>query len=213
MPDASTLLLFVPAALLLIVAPGPDILFLVSQGAARGPRAGFATAMGLAAGNLVHTLGAALGLSVLFRTSALAFQALKFAGVAYLLFLAWKMLRSAQKAPAAAGAAPPVGGTGRRQFWVGVGMNVLNPKVALFFLAFLPQFVVPAAGPVWSQMLFLGILFALMVALVFGAIGLFAGRLRPVLERGGRGRPRRLFQWSIAILYLVLAGRLAAAER
>src|SRR3990167_4860365 len=126
--DISTLLLFVTASLLLIVAPGPDIVFLVSQGALRGPRAGFVTAMGLAAGNLVHTVAAALGVSVIFQTSAAAFNALKYAGAAYLLYLAWKTARAGTVEVSQAGEA-----RNESLFWRAVLMNVLNPKVALFF--------------------------------------------------------------------------------
>ena len=146
MPDVTSLPLFVGASLLLIVAPGPDLLYLVSQGAAHGPRAGLATALGLAAGNLVHTLAAALGISVLLLGSALAFDALKLAGVAYLLYLAWTSVRP--RAPAAPGA-PAAHAAPGPLFRRGLLMNVLNPKVALFFLAFLPQFASPASGPVW----------------------------------------------------------------
>ena len=212
MLDITTLLLFVTASLLLIVAPGPDIVFLVSQGAARGPRAGFVTAMGLAAGNLVHTLGAALGVSVIFQTSAIAFSALKYAGAAYLLYLAWKTARS-------------TGGSlevtqhdeARKEslFWRAVLMNVLNPKVALFFLAFLPQFASssPGAWPVWMQMMFYGLLFTLLVVIVFGAFGLFAGRASSWLKRAAGGRGATALKWVVPGVFVLLALRLATVER
>ena len=212
MIDHTTLALFVGASLLLIVAPGPDIVFLISQGVARGRKAGLATALGLALGNLVHTCGAALGISVIFRTSALAFEALKFAGVAYLLYLAWKGIehgrdtlrpRDDTQAPVAAH-----GSLLRR----GLLMNILNPKVALFFLAFLPQFASPAFGPVWAQMLAYGILFTVMVMVVFGAIGVFAGVLSERL-RSGSGRYTRYLSFAVAGVYAALAARLALITR
>jgi threonine/homoserine/homoserine lactone efflux protein len=210
--DPATLLFYVTASLLLAVAPGPDIVYLVAQGAANGPRAGLATALGLAAGNLVHTLGAALGISVIFQTSALAFTALKFAGVGYLLYLAWRALRAPAAAPGA-GAPPRLPAErGAVLFRRGVLMNVLNPKVALFFLAFLPQFVTPAAGPVWLQMLFYGVVFTLLVALVFGAIGLSAGAVSRVLVGEG-GWLARHGRWLVAGIFGALAVRLALVTR
>lgn len=206
MAEPAALLVFVPASLLLIVAPGPDIVFLVSQGVARGPRAGFATAMGLAGGNLVHTLGAALGVSVVFRTSAPAFQGLKVAGVAYLLYLAWRAVRE-RGGPSPVGA--PGAAPGRSLFWRGFLMNILNPKVALFFLAFLPQFASPRAGPIWVQMVFYGALFTALVVVVFGAIGIFAGRLSLALARRGGGRLGASARWALVAVYVFLAARLA----
>ena len=210
MLDPQVWWVFVPASLALIVAPGPDLLFLLAQGMQRGRTAGIATASGLASGNLVHTLGAALGVSVIFRTSVLAFSALKFAGVVYLLYLAWHALRDRR---VLSGDAPPLrertlGELYRR----GILMNVLNPKVALFFLAFLPQFAHPGYGPVGVQMLLLGGVFTLLVALVFGAAGWFAGALRPWLLRRGT-RLKRMSTWLIAGIYSALALRLALVMR
>jgi threonine/homoserine/homoserine lactone efflux protein len=203
MTETTTLAFFVTTSLLLIVAPGPDIVFLISQGATRGPKAGGTTAMGLACGNLVHTLGAALGISVIFRTSALAFQALKFAGVAYLLFLAVRTARSGDAPSEATDESHPKGNTLFRR---GLLMNILNPKVALFFLAFLPQFASAESGPVWMQMAFYGIFFTLLVVMVFGAIGLFAGHLSRWLGSGGRFG--RYAKWAVATVYASLAARL-----
>lgn len=201
---------FVPASLALIIAPGPDLLFLLAQGMQRGRSAGLATAFGLASGNLAHTLGAALGVSVIFRTSALAFTLLKFAGVLYLLYLAWRALCDGGAAAGETPGAPErsLGALFRR----GVLMNVLNPKVALFFLAFLPQFAHPERGSVGLQMLLLGGVFTLLVLLVFGAAGWFAGSLRPWLLRRG-SRLKKLSAWLIAGIYSALALRLALVSR
>ena len=210
--EPSALGLFVVASVLLILAPGPDIIFLVSQSVTLGPRAGFLTALGLACGNLVHTLLAALGISVIFRASPAAFQALKIAGVAYLLYLAWKALRA--RAPAsvdpAGSSQPSVPRPAAGLFLKGVLMNVLNPKVALFFLAFLPQFVTPESGPVWLQMILYGLLFTALVILIFGAIGLFAGHVtRRIGSRWmGPGSASR-GRWLVAGVYAALAARLA----
>ena len=212
--ETSNLLFFVSASLLLIVAPGPDIVFLVTQGVTRGPRAGFETAMGLAAGNLVHTTAAALGVSVIFRASPVAFQVLKLAGVAYLLFLAWNAVRSSTR-PTPDGI-PETTATGLlvssersgSLFWRGFLMNILNPKVALFFLAFLPQFATPTAGPIAVQMAVYGILFTALVVFVFGAFGLLAGTARGWLTRKP-GAGTRGFGWIVALVYVALAIKLA----
>lgn len=208
--DATSLLLFVTASVLLIVAPGPDIVFLIAQGATRGPRAGFVTAMGLAAGNLVHTVAAALGISVVFQTSAVAFNLVKFAGAVYLLYLAWKMLRAESKAD---DATPETETRKESLFWRGFLMNVLNPKVALFFLAFLPQFASPGVGPVWAQMIFFGVLFTLLVVMIFGAFGIFAGKLSAWLARGAGGRIGKTMKWLVSGVFVLLAVRLATAQR
>jgi threonine/homoserine/homoserine lactone efflux protein len=214
--ETSNLLFFVTASLLLIVAPGPDIIFLVTQGVTRGARAGFAAAMGLAAGNLVHTTAAALGVSVIFRASPVAFQALKLAGVAYLLYLAWKALRESGSTSESAASGPPaapraVEDRPRDLFWRGLLMNILNPKVALFFLAFLPQFASPSAGPIGLQMAAYGVLFTLMVAVVFGAFGVLAGKVSGWLAGRAPGPGSRSFGWIVALVYAALAIRLALA--
>ena len=208
--DTATLLIFVTASLLLIVAPGPDIVFLIAQGATRGARAGFITAMGLAAGNLVHTVAAALGISVVFQTSAVAFNLVKFAGAAYLLYLAWKMMRAGDESIESKGESEA---PRRSLFWRGFMMNVLNPKVALFFLAFLPQFASPSVGPVWVQMLAFGALFTLLVIVIFGAFGIFAGKLSGWLARGAGGRIGKYAKWLVSGVFVMLAVRLATAQR
>ena len=212
--ETSNLLFFVSASLLLIIAPGPDIVFLVTQGVTRGRRAGFATAMGLAAGNLVHTTAAALGVSVIFRASPVAFQALKLAGVGYLLYLAWKTLQSSERP---ADAVPETTATGlvadegdpKNLFWRGFFMNILNPKVALFFLAFLPQFATPERGPIYLQMITYGVLFTFMVIIVFGTFGVLAGAVSGWLARRRSGGTGRGFAWVVALVYVGLAVRLA----
>jgi threonine/homoserine/homoserine lactone efflux protein len=207
--SSSNLLLFVGMSLLLIIAPGPDLIFLLSQGLSRGKRAGLQAALGLAAGNLVHTLAAALGVSVIFRTSALAFQGLKAAGVIYLLYLAYKTVRRQDALTALQDKAAD---GGRSLFWRAFTMNVLNPKVALFFLAFLPQFAAPGAGPIWLQMLLLGAVFIVLVALVFGPIGLCAGLVSGWMKARG-ARAGEFFRWLTAGVFAALAVRLAFVRR
>lgn len=154
--DPGALLLFVVAGLVLNFTPGPDLLYITARSLGQGWCAGAASAFGIAGGCLVHTGAAALGISVLLRASPLAYDALRLAGAAYLIFLGVQALR--QRAAAAAVAnLPPV--SLRRVFWQGFATNVLNPKVALFFLAFLPQFADPARGAFALQVLVLGLIF------------------------------------------------------
>jgi threonine/homoserine/homoserine lactone efflux protein len=210
--EPSALGLFVVASVLLILAPGPDIIFLVSQSVTYGPRAGFLTGLGLACGNLVHTLLAALGISVVFRASPVAFQGLKIAGVVYLLYLAWKAVRTRASASVdpAGSSQPSVPRPAAGLFLKGVLMNVLNPKVALFFLAFLPQFVTPASGPIWAQMFLYGVIFTLLVIVIFGAIGLLAGHVtRRIGSRWMRPGAASRGRWLVAGVYAALAARLA----
>lgn len=149
------LALFVGAALLLNLTPGPDMLFVAGTGAARGRAAGLMAALGVGAGCLFHTLLAALGLTALLAASELAFNAVKWAGAAYLVWTGVQMLRAR---PAAATAEAPARRSGS-PFWQGALTNALNPKVALFFLAFLPQFIGPAVEHKALAFLLLGLLF------------------------------------------------------
>jgi threonine/homoserine/homoserine lactone efflux protein len=166
--------------------------------------------MGLAAGNLVHTLAAVLGISVIFQTSELAFNGLRVAGALYLLYLAWQALRHRKDALDLSVSPAPAH---RALFLRGVLMNVLNPKVALFFLAFLPQFVNPASGPVWAQMLVLGLLFTLQVVFIFGAIGLSAGYIRDRLLAGRTGTIGAWSNYIVAGIFILLALRLLLVGR
>jgi threonine/homoserine/homoserine lactone efflux protein len=150
------LLTFVAAGLLLNVAPGPDLLYIIARSLNQGRRAGVVSALGISAGCLVHTAAAALGISVLLRASPLAYDVLRYAGAAYLIWLGLRALATratTQSMPAVDGAAL------KRVFWQGFATNVLNPKVALFFLAFLPQFADPARGSVALQIAILGSIF------------------------------------------------------
>jgi threonine/homoserine/homoserine lactone efflux protein len=148
-PSASTLALFALAALALIAIPGPNMLFVAAQSMSGGRRTGVAAAAGLLTGTLIYVFAAAAGVAALIASSALAFDVLRYAGAAYLVFLGIKAWRSRQ-APSAI----PV--DTRRAYRQAIVVNLLNPKTALFFLAFLPQFVDPARGPAAVQVLVLG---------------------------------------------------------
>lgn len=156
MPTLSTLAIFVVSAVTLIVIPGPSVLYIVARSIHQGRRAGVVSAMGVEVGSLVHVTAAAIGLSAILVSSAVAFSIVKFAGAAYLIYLGIRTLLTRENHRAALAVEPM---RLRRVFAQGVIVNVLNPKVALFFFAFLPQFIDPARGNVAVQTLVLGALF------------------------------------------------------
>ncbi|MCB4361564.1 LysE family translocator [Quatrionicoccus australiensis] len=172
------------AALLVTLAPGPDNLLVLSLGMARGRRQGIAFGLGCAAGCLNHTLLAALGISALIAASPSAFAALKAAGGLYLVWLGVQAIRNARPSGATAPAGAPESNV--QLFRKGLIANAINPKVVLFFLAFLPQFVDHARADAGLQIVQLGLLFTLQAALVFAGIGWFAGRIGERLARSPR---------------------------
>ncbi len=182
MPTPDTLLAFLAVSFVITLAPGPDNLMVLGQSLARGRSAGFGIALGCALGCFTHTLWAALGVSAALASSPKVFLALKLAGAAYLLWIGFQTLRNAASARLEAGTARPA------EPWLrylrrGFVANAINPKVALFFLAFLPQFVRPQDGGVTAQLVVLGAAFALQTVFVFGAIALAAGSVGRVLAR------------------------------
>jgi threonine/homoserine/homoserine lactone efflux protein len=206
------LALFAGAALLLNLTPGPDMLFVAGTGAARGRRAGMMAALGVGAGCLLHTLLAALGLTALLAASELAFESVKWAGAAYLVWTGVSMLRARPAAalPSVAAAAPER----RSALWQGALTNALNPKVALFFLAFLPQFIDADAPGQVLALLVLGTLFnlggtAVNLAVALGSSGLAAGWA----ARRGSGRTGAWLQRAAGALFVGLGVKLALSSR
>ncbi len=166
---------FLGAALLITIAPGPDNLMVLSIGASRGRLRGMAFGLGCALGCLSHTLLAAFGISAVIAASPAAFAALRILGGAYLIYIGWQALRSG-------GSARPGNSTtsvdsAAKMFRKGLIANAVNPKVVMFFLAFLPQFVVTARGGAGWQIAQLGLIFTLQAALIFGLLGYFAGQI------------------------------------
>ena len=211
MPTLQASLAFFTVALLLALSPGPDNLFVLVQSATGGRRAGFAVVAGLMLGVMVHTLAVALGLAAVFAASATAFTVLKLLGAAYLLYLAWGAWRAPAMLVASDAGAPAHPPPWPRLMARGVVMNLTNPKVLLFFLALLPQFVKPDQGSVAGQIVALGALFIVAGSLVFGAIVLAAGALRERLARSARAQ--RGLNRAAALVFVGLAARLALAER
>lgn len=174
MPELATLGIFSVASLVMLLTPGPAVAYIVATSVAHGRFAGIASALGLVGGGLLHLLAALAGLTAIVSASSTAFAALKYAGVIYLIWLGVRLLRS-EATTAASGA--PIPASRRRLFLNGVAVNLANPKAALFFLAFLPQFVDPARGPAWSQGLVLGGLFLSLALLTDSTYALAAGSL------------------------------------
>ena len=160
LPPWNDLLLFCTAALVLLIIPGPAVLYVVARSLDQGRRAGLASACGIASGGLVHVLAATLGLSALLVSSAAAYAVVKYTGAAYLFYLGIKKFRERTAAPSEVVHVEPL--PLRRVYAQGVVVNVLNPKTAIFFFAFLPQFVNPARGHVSAQFFALGMVFTVM---------------------------------------------------
>ncbi|MFG1698466.1 LysE family translocator [Nonomuraea sp. NPDC049309] len=207
MPDITTLALFCAATLGLLIVPGPAVLYIVTRSVAQGRGAGLVSVLGVHAGSLVHIAAAALGVSALLAASATAFTVVKWAGVAYLLYLGASRLlrRGGDDRPIEL----PVQ-TRRRLFWEGFVVNVLNPKTAVFFLAFLPQFVHPEAGPVWAQVLLFGLLWVVLGVASDGAYALLSSAIAGRL--GGSARVRRRLDVGSGLVYLGLAAWLTTEK-
>lgn len=199
---------FLFASILLALAPGPDNLFVLTQSALHGRLPGLLVVFGLCTGLLVHTLAVICGLAVLFQVSAAAFVALKLLGAGYLVYLAWQAFRASAADLEIAGQPRQTPG---RLYLRGIVMNLTNPKVSIFFLAFLPQFAEPSRGSVPVQLSLLGGLFILATLLVFGLIALLAGTLGEWFTRS-----RRAQTWLNRLagtVFIALALKLAAARR
>jgi threonine/homoserine/homoserine lactone efflux protein len=210
LPAYETSVTFFGFALLLAVAPGPDNLFVLVQSAAQGRFAGILVVLGLCTGLVVHTALLTLGLAAVFAASPIAFTVLKFIGAAYLLYLAW----GAWRAPATqiGDAAPRVPARSARWLFIrGIVMNLTNPKVVLFFLAFLPQFVSPTAGPVALQLAWFGLLFIIATLFAFSLIAWMAGFLGEMLRRSAR--MQILLNRAAACVFLGLAVRLVMSQQ
>jgi threonine/homoserine/homoserine lactone efflux protein len=184
-PDPSTFLVFAAATALFLVVPGPSVLYIVTRSLEQGPRAGLASMAGVQTGALVHVAAAAIGISAVLASSAVAFSVVKYAGAAYLIWIGVQKLRSQGEAAIEARPPAPLG----RLYRDGVVVNLLNPKTAIFFLAFLPQFATPDS-PIAPQVLVLGVVFVTLAALSDGTYAVLAGRLGDRLRRSRRFRAR-----------------------
>jgi threonine/homoserine/homoserine lactone efflux protein len=204
MVDPALFVAFVVAVTLLVLTPGPDMLFVVAVGAAGGPAVGLCAAAGVAAGLAVHATATAFGLAALFSAVPTLYVVVKFCGAAYLLHLGITALRRRNEPLVRTDDA---GGGRGRAFRRGLLTNLLNPKVVLFNAAFLPQFVDPARGSVTTQLLVLGAAFVVVDLLIDGPIGVLAGRLGALLAR--RRRAVRWLHITSGSIFIGLSARLA----
>lgn len=206
--DLETLAAFAVTALLLAYAPGPDNVFVLTQSALKGPWKGVVVTLGLCTGLIVHTTAVALGVAVIFQTSQLAFTLLKVAGALYLLYLAWGAWRAGLERLSQE--AEDRGEWGRL-YRRGIIMNVTNPKVAIFFLAFLPQFTAPERGGMVMQMFILGSVFMVCALLAFASIAFAAGSISRWLRHSDYGQI--ILNRAAALVFVGLAVKLATAQR
>lgn len=214
MPDAPTFGLFVAAALALTLVPGPAVLYIIARSVEGGRPAGLVSVLGITVGGLLHTVFAAVGLSAILASSATAFSVVKWLGVAYLVWLGARTIFSRNDTPdksVEGNRTPPRARRSlRRVFWQGLLVDLLNPKVALFFLAFLPQFVDPSRGSAWAQILVLGLTFAAVGLCTDGLYALLSGTTADWLRRAsGNAGFRRLQRYLSGVVYLALGAATA----
>ncbi|MGO7075739.1 LysE family translocator [Rhizobium johnstonii] len=209
MPDFSTLMLFAAAALVLTATPGPDMLLIASRSISQGRAAGFLTYAGIALGTYCHAIAAAFGLSQLFMTVPAAHETVRWAGCCYLLYLAYKTVRSEGIAFQPASTLKRL--SGRRIFSAGLATNLLNPKMALFVMALFPQFVNASAGSLTVQMLILASILNGIGLVVNGAVIFLGSTIRSRLQ--STRRFPKLPQYILATVFTGLACRLALQPR
>ncbi len=208
MIDPAKFALFVGVSWALILAPGPDMLYVITRGMAHGRRAGIVSAVGVVCGILVHTMAVVFGLTLIFQTSAVAFLIVKYIGAVYLIYLGIKSWRDKS---AFSSHAPTSGASPRTFFWQGVLSNVLNPKIAVFFLAFLPQFVDKESHQPTLQMAILGLTFACFGLCFLVVVGYSAGAIGGWLTR--RPYYTHFLQRLAGGILIGLGVRLALTER
>lgn len=208
MIPVDVLLIFVAASAALAVAPGPDNIFVLTQSAVHGSKAGIFVTLGLCTGLLVHIAAVALGVAAIFQTSAIAFTVLKVVGALYLLFLAWQAFRAGNENIGTSSAKPVAI---KALYLRGILMNVTNPKVAIFFLAFLPQFADPSRGPIPVQIIMLGAAFIATAFTIFSLIAWGASQIGEWLNQSERAQ---IFINRLAgTVFVLLACRLALSKQ
>lgn len=204
MIDPTSFTVFLVAALVITVTPGPDMLYILTRGIGQGVWAGLLSALGMSVGMLCHTTAVVLGLATVLRSSSVAYNVLRYAGAAYLLLLAWRSLRDSSRTEIE-GLLDGVASA--RVLGQAILTNLLNPKIVLFYLAFLPQFVHPASGHPAVQLLVLGLIFTALGLVVDSAVALAAGRIGAFLRRS-HGAQAWLNRMS-GIVFAGLAARIA----
>lgn len=208
MLDVNTLLMFTLASILLALAPGPDNIFVLTQSMVKGAKSGIVITLGLCSGLIFHTTAVALGVAVIFQTSEIAFNILKFAGALYLLYLAYMAFKDASKTQLHANKQHL---SLKTLYKRGIIMNVTNPKVSIFFLAFLPQFTNPESGNVTLQIFTLGAIFMVCAFVVFSLVALLAGKIGTWFSQTKSGE--KILNRVAGTIFAGLALKLALASR
>jgi threonine/homoserine/homoserine lactone efflux protein len=208
MTDGGNFLIFSLATLVVVIAPGPGMLYVISRALEGDRKGGLISALGTSAGIAIHILAAAFGLSLIIYASAIGFQITKWAGGIYLLFLAWKSFTHRHGLSVKSGKLNAANST---TFWQGVLVNATNPKVALFFMAFIPQFIRPSSGSIPVQTIALGTIFMFFTVIVFTGYGLCAAIIRKwVIEQPC---VHKAIDWATGSLFVYLGIRLALSSR
>ncbi|MCR5833281.1 MAG: LysE family translocator [Selenomonadaceae bacterium] len=207
--DGSTFVYFLTASILLTLAPGPDILYLLTKSLSDGARSGIILASGLASGIIFHTTLVMIGVAALLKSSATAMLLLKIFGAAYLVYLAFGAFKSARAGKKLSLVSSTAKGSSLALYKRGLLMNILNPKVLLFFLAFLPQFVDLSADGSSLTILLLGITFAVQAFVIFSGVSIFAGRVRNLIL-GKKNIGQILNYVEAAVLTLIAVGLIVA---
>ena len=203
-----TIFTFFTASVILALVPGPDNIFVLTQSVVKGKQSGLVVMSGLCTGLIFHSTAVALGVAVIFQTSTIAFTLLKFVGAGYLAWLAWQILRApAEKINSDSDSEVSL----FKLYGRGIIMNITNPKVSIFFLAFLPQFADPLRGNVTIQILILGGLFILSTIIVFGSIALLAGSIGNMLNKSNRAQ--LLMNKIAGMVFIGLAVKLAMVKQ
>lgn len=210
MPAWSAIAIFLLAALGLLLIPGPAVLYIVTRSVSQGRRAGLISVSGIEAGTLVHAVAAALGLSALLLTSALAFSIVKYLGAAYLIYLGLRTLLARSDTQGESAPAPK---SASQLFTQGFLVNLLNPKIALFFYALLPQFVDPSKGAVAGQTLFFGMLYVLLATCTYSLFALLSSTLSHRLNKATRFQPVRRYVTGGIYIALGVTAAFAGSEK
>lgn len=208
MLDYQTLIAFFSASVLLALVPGPDNLFVLTQSILQGKKAGFMIILGLCTGLLFHTFMVVIGVSVIFQTSIIAFTTLKIIGAIYLLYLAWQLFKSSNSK---INLKETNSIDYKKLYLKGIFMNITNPKVSLFFLAFLPQFTNINSGNLSLQMLVLGILFIFSAILIFGLIAFFSEKLAYFFNKSKNSQT--ILNKLASLIFFILAIKLLVTKQ
>ena len=203
------LIAFFSASLLLALVPGPDNIFVLTQSIFQGKKSGLVIMLGLCTGLIFHTLAVTFGVAVIFQTSVIAFTILKIVGAMYLLYLAWQIFNAPTEKIDNKNNSISI--DYKKLYYRGIIMNITNPKVSIFFLAFLPQFTNPALGTVSLQMLFLGALFIIATILIFGSIALLSGSLSKVFNKSEKSQ--KFLNKLASFVFLGLAIKLITTKQ